>query len=532
MRSGNLPKKSAVICLIVVASVLTLHSVLVLVLNKGTFTYTHDDPYIHLALAENMGKLHYGINQAEPSAPSSSLLWPLVYVPFMWLPFASILPLLFNAACALGTVWVVAKVLAGSRGDRKRRSVFSVFLTCMLVVLGSYVVPTVFTGMEHSLQILLSIVAVAGGIQIAFFRRAPSWWMLLALVLLPLVRYEGFAVTVPLAALLYLRGFKKHSLISFLTPVLVLIGFSLFLKSLGLGWLPTSVVAKGAEGSSGGGVLFPLLNLKDNLVSREGILLAVLGLSLFFVGLFKEKSSGERLVALTGSAIVALHLLFGCATLDRRYIAYVWAIGLTILACTGFAPFRYLLDTKRIFRALGVTALLCVGLFYMNTYAIAMVPVGCNMIFQQQYQMHRFATEFYKEPVAVNDIGLVSFRNKNYVLDLFGLSSSEVLDARMNGEDIEWMNRVVLNKEIGLAMIYDTWYPIVPHEWDHIATLTRSPLLFSPTTDNAVRFYRTNAGRKRPDLVSLLNQFKRTLPPQAELSIVATQDHLTGVDYP
>ena len=43
-------------------------------LNNGHLVYTLDDPYIHLALAENIIHGHYGVNAGEFSAPSSSIL--------------------------------------------------------------------------------------------------------------------------------------------------------------------------------------------------------------------------------------------------------------------------------------------------------------------------------------------------------------------------------------------------------------------------------------------------------------------------
>ncbi|MDX1696293.1 MAG: hypothetical protein R3208_21185, partial [Ketobacteraceae bacterium] len=48
------------------------------------------------------------------------------------------------------------------------------------------------------------------------------------------------------------------------------------------------------------------------------------------------------------------------------------------------------------------------------------VPIASNNIYQQQYQMHRFAVEYYNKPLAVNDLGYVSYNNDNYVLDLWG----------------------------------------------------------------------------------------------------------------
>ena len=51
-------------------------------LNNGLLVYTLDDPYIHLSLAQQILKGHYGINAGEFSAPSSTILWPFILAPF------------------------------------------------------------------------------------------------------------------------------------------------------------------------------------------------------------------------------------------------------------------------------------------------------------------------------------------------------------------------------------------------------------------------------------------------------------------
>ncbi|MFN3695512.1 MAG: hypothetical protein ACK4UV_10930, partial [Ignavibacterium sp.] len=62
-------------------------------INSSFFTYTIDDPYIHLSLAENIRNFHYGINQNEYSSPSSSIIYSLLFVPFIYYEFAVYLPL-------------------------------------------------------------------------------------------------------------------------------------------------------------------------------------------------------------------------------------------------------------------------------------------------------------------------------------------------------------------------------------------------------------------------------------------------------
>ena len=62
---------------------LIVQTLLILHLRGGHFSYTLDDAYIHLALAENLAGGHYGVNLGEYSAASSSILWPLLLIPLL-----------------------------------------------------------------------------------------------------------------------------------------------------------------------------------------------------------------------------------------------------------------------------------------------------------------------------------------------------------------------------------------------------------------------------------------------------------------
>ena len=80
------------------------------VVNHGSITYTLDDAYIHLALAERIGQGTYGINVGEFAAPASSILWPLILAPFSRFGFFAIVPCVLNLAAALGTLTIMAQV--------------------------------------------------------------------------------------------------------------------------------------------------------------------------------------------------------------------------------------------------------------------------------------------------------------------------------------------------------------------------------------------------------------------------------------
>jgi hypothetical protein len=77
----------------------------------GEFTYTLDDPYIHLALAKNIWYGNYGINFVEPSAPSSSILWPFLLAPFtMSKEIFEFIPLIINACCLASLALIINKL--------------------------------------------------------------------------------------------------------------------------------------------------------------------------------------------------------------------------------------------------------------------------------------------------------------------------------------------------------------------------------------------------------------------------------------
>ena len=73
-------------------------------LNGGHFTYSIDDPYIHLALSENIAQGHYGINLSENSAPSSNIAWPVLMAATATLPFHEFTPLAVGILATLGCV--------------------------------------------------------------------------------------------------------------------------------------------------------------------------------------------------------------------------------------------------------------------------------------------------------------------------------------------------------------------------------------------------------------------------------------------
>ncbi len=420
--------------------------------NDGHFIYTLDDPYIHLALAENIAVGHYGINQDESTAPSSSVLWPFLLVPFSFFQWAYLMPFILNTIFALLTVFLIHRFY-GPGG---------VFLT-VASIYALNLVGLVFTGMEHSLQLLLVAAIAIGASQYPDDHKVP-WWLAISLVAAPLVRYECLAVSIPVLIFLFAAGEKKKALMLFLVLVVLLGVFSLFLVNMGLSPMPASVNAKSAVVSGSGSAGSILGNMVNSLKSFRGLVQLFLLVPVVFVFFSGERSRLEKLFA--GAAVVAviLHLAVGRSGWFHRYGVYMWAFSILIV----FQLYRSFLAKYRIPAAI---LLLVLSADYLSGYT--KIKYASSNIYQQQYQMRRFVHGWLQEPVAVNDLGLVSMGYNEYVLDLWGLATPEALHG---ASDPVWVDSAAAVNGVNYAIVYRDEIPGIQH-WTHVARMQIAPPL-------------------------------------------------------
>lgn len=420
----------------------------------GAFGYSLDDPYIHLALAKNIWLGHYGINSGEMAAPSSSIIWPLLLAPFAGTSFGQFAPLLINAACLVGTAVLLLRFLVIHMSPRP-----AVLLT-LASVFSLNLFGVVFTGMEHNLQVLLvAIIAVTlGGVSL------PRYWLFIALCLLPMVRYEGLAISVPVLIWRATAGEAKSAAIAAAALIAGIIGFSEFLYVNDLGALPSSVLAKQQTLSLDGfgRIRSLLMTLRDNLSAMRTY--AVLVALVFFAGFFR-KGLSPLIVILTVSSTLVFTL--GHNGWFGRYELYFLLFCLIIAAAIGFP----LLNKSRMDRAAPVIAmvLLVVNIeLWPVTFA---TPEAARNIRFQQHQLGVIASQFLKEPIAVNDLGWVAYTSQDYVLDLVGLASREALLAQQSDKSGAWVEEIMERKHVEFAFVYPGWFPNRPHNWIRVGDL-------------------------------------------------------------
>lgn len=482
--------------------------------NNGTFTYSLDDAYIHLALSENINNGHYGINTKECSAPSSSIIWPVILALFATLDVHVFIPLIANFIISLFIlfitihfIWTIVLVNLESRYIKQFGFIFT-----LLIIPSFNLIGLCFTGMEHSLQLLLALLVFIGTIEF-IQRQKLTWWFLLALMIGPVVRYENLSLSMASLFLIFLNK-KYFTAFGFglltCTPLVV---FSIFLHKLNLDWMPSSIAAKSV--SLVGGNSSIIFNIINNVMSRQGAVLLWMLLLLFWPKKYSDYKKTEPWMAFWAALAIIMHIIMGRFGWADRYEVYIFAVTfLTLLLIYKETILRFIIRTKSMVH---LTATLLLLGFMCSPYFIQLLftPIGCNNIYEQHFQMHRFATQYLREPVAINDLGYVAYRNRNYVLDLYGLASNEVQTLRRMADSPEWMNSMVQKNHVKMAMIYDQYFPVLPANWTCLGKLflSRRPV----TADGSVVSFYVVEDQYKPPARSLLQRFSEDLPPGVRL---------------
>ena len=365
-----------------------------------------------------------------------------------------------------------------------------------------------FTGMEHGLHVALALAALLGVARLAREGREPPW-LVAVLALAPLVRFEGVALTgAGVLALLWKRRWAAAA-IAALAPAAGLAAFAAFLHGLGLPPLPSSVLAKAGAGARGFGGQF----MENQRVRESPLVILAIAFPLATEALAKG-ARATRLPVLFAAACLAAQLAVGA--FGFRYNGWLhryeaWAVALAaglLLLCYGGRLRAWLAGAPWLRTALAIPALLLLMQpFVLTTWDTAL---NARSIRLQQREMRRFAAEVWRGPVAVNDLGWVSWRNDARVLDLWGLASEPARRARQAHAPPEWMDALARCEGVRVAMVYDRWIGRTPARWVRLGELrARVPL----TVGAAVAVYAVDEA-DAPALRAALAAWAQGLPPQ------------------
>ncbi len=501
----------------------------ILKLNNGTFTYTLDDSYIDLALSDQLHLGNYGINPGLHAAPASSILYPFLLVPASGTPLHPYMPLLINCLALFATIFIMQRYFAHLRLGEDTFAIVTQAVAVFLIVICLNIVAVVFTGLEHSLHIAATAACIYGLALFLDNDKIPIW-LPAVVVSAPLLRYEGLTLSFAVILVFALRGKWRTAAGSFALIALLLGSFSVFLVSLKLAPMPSSVLTKSAAASQGvrGAWLGLLTSFAKNAFSMArnpiGFLMLVV-LVAAAVRCLQElpakpwRWTSRGLMALALLCLIGGHAAAGQFGWLNRYEDYA-VLGTVLMGLYLIQDAIRNLFANRRDRLLIVCAaaagLSIIGARYI-WYTIY-TPIEANNIYEQQFQMHRFVNGFWRAPVAVNDLGLVSYHNPHFVLDLGGLASEQARTLKLSNASANAYRDFIQSNDVHLVIVYDEWFPgEIPSIWKKAASMDLSRKRMS-AAESEVQFYATDTGAA-DKLLPELEAFRKSLPPGVRLTV-------------
>jgi len=369
-----------------------------------------------------------------------------------------------------------------------------------------------FTGMEHALHMAASL-AIVHGLQRALIEERLTAVLLLGLFLSPALRLEGLALGLLAAGVVWWAIGLRAAIVCAVLTLLPVVVFVTVLTGLGLDPLPESVQAK-LQGEDEDDLSWTsrfLGQFQINLSKRAGQVLAfgAIILTVLAATLSNLKESGPRWISLAVVGAVFAHLLFAQIGWMDRYEGYIWAsLAAGLVIARGLGP--------RLAQAGAIAVVLAGGGYAYWSSWTQNFPWNIRAIHVQPAQSARFAQEFAKVPVAVNDLGLAAWRNPNYVLDLYGLASAEARELRLGNAAPGWAAPLAEARGVKLVMIYDTWLEdAVGPEWVRLGWLRLSIPSHATSAGflghSEVSYYATSP-EFVPELEAALEAWVPTLP--------------------
>ncbi|MGL3210650.1 hypothetical protein [Bradyrhizobium sp. BR 1433] len=288
----------------------------------GRLVFTLDDPYIHLAVADHIRLGGYGVNASEVSSPSSSIIWPYLLAVTETLHLGAFGPLLINAAAAAATVVAFLRILDTVGLFEQPGSIVLYVFAVVLAIFSSSALALPMTGMEHSLHVWTTIVTFAVLTETAR-GRSPTTVQFVALVLLPLIRFEGAAFALAAVAGFALLGQRRFAAAAAVGMLCAFAGYFARMTLPGLPLLPSSVLLKSRIAETaydGTGTFGPVLrNLSASFDNPLGFRPILLGFALACVTGLLRSERGTLTVSATVVVTIGAHLAFGQYSWFFRY---------------------------------------------------------------------------------------------------------------------------------------------------------------------------------------------------------------------
>ena len=489
---------------------------------QGHFGYPLDDTYIHMAMGKHfIEDGFWGVSQNGFSSSTSSPLWTFLiafsYKIFGindWIPFA------LGLLCG-STIIVVSYGLLKNKTNPFRLTIFLaiiIFFTPLSIM--------TLLGMEHVIHGLLTILLIYSATSyLAKNDQSQLTYVLLLSGLVTMARYEGLFLVFTIALLFFIS--KRYSALLFIVGAGLLPITVYGIYSIMRGWFffPTSILLKGnspvltLEGIS----LF-LGRIPFNLTIAPHLMILIIACLGIYLWGAKQGVLGknERNLVTVFILTALLHTQFANIGWFYRYESYLVLTGSVILIDMICSHISY--KPVKISKSFDRAAVIALVLLMMMPLAVRAgnafrdYPLAVLNIFEQQYQMGIFLREHYTgKSIAANDIGAINYLANIKTLDLYGLGSIEVTQAKRNGSyNKVFVDELVSAHNVEIIVIYTSWFEgNIPSEWVEVGRWQIANNIVAG--DNTVSFYAPNVSLEK-DIIANLQEFADRLPPAVKQS--------------
>lgn len=488
---------------------------------SGQLTYALDDAYIHMTIARNV-VLHgvWGINAGDFAAASSSPLWTVMLASvFAMFGVRDAVPLALNLVFAVWIVVGTSRMLVRARCSHAETLAVVGALTFLTPI-----ATMVWVGMEHTLQILLTLLLVASTTGLTENWSASQLARAGTIAAFATAtRYESVFVIAGCAlALVFARHIRAAAtlLVAGLLPVAIVGAWNV---SHGWFFLPASILMKQTvlQPSSDTSLAAALLgNLRTAHPPPVFLWLLAAALILLTRDALVSRNQGRAplIVFVTASL---LHLLLARFGWLYRYEAYLIALGTFSVGLRLVEVLRMSSGRPLGWRVLFAGAAVCViAGGERSVLAIPRTAAAAGHVHEQHRQVAEFLARYYDgAPVALNDIGAVGYYTHVRVYDLMGLASVDAAMLRRSGHyDADHINRWLDAEGVALAVVYDAWFTggaAFTREWERAGVWDTGDGGHDPET--RVTFYAREAGQAQ-ELRAQLQEWRRSADHGARLT--------------
>ncbi|MEO8211002.1 MAG: hypothetical protein ABI840_10605, partial [bacterium] len=372
------------------------------------------------------------------------------------------------------------------------------------------------SGMETTMFTFFCILGIyfhIKNLQSKQFTLVPAFFLSLATVSRP----EGFLLfglylTDVLLNLRRDKSFKKNILIFALSISIFLIitsPYLIFSYSISGHFFPNTFRGQGGNLTFIPNFYYLFLTLSyfisDNLIIG---LLYIVSLIFYFKNI-KNYFTGLKYLNLIFLWIIFLPLVSSVLIPNWRHhlryliplIPFLNIIGMYILIL--LLKKDYFLKLKEILfkRNHSLALIIIFSLVYYIVFAVALGKNTDN-INNQQVKLARWVNENVgrNETIALNDIGAITFINKNRIIDMAGLVTPEILRYRTYTwkDNLDSINYLLKKNNVSYIIIYDEWFKEYLDKYNENLTFVTSAYLEDNTICGAkeMKVYKTNFYRK------------------------------------